>query len=730
MFITAKTDTKFFLGIFCVLLSFQSCNKANVEDSVIAPPEGATSPGDVGGVVDKAIGAGCAVVASSGYTFNSGSGTAKSPYYICTPQQFLNISAVKFSSTLSILDADFFEFPFMGSHFILGANIKFKDSDTEFFTLGHLRASIYRSTLLSKNQKEFYLNYDDSHVSNFVASLASSRHEFSGVLNGNGYTLEMTDYAPSQSRLFGVVALLGNGAVIKNLNIKDFNIYTRGGVNGGLLFGSLVESYPIQAQWTPKARGTKETIISDITIIDSSIHDAVANIGGLGGAARIYDDQKLTVSNINFKNVSIYGGLWTKYLPLHGDDTVEVKVNQFHNAGGLFGSVAVEGGEFKLDRFTVQASTVELKDVYTQVGRETSTGDVEYISNAELTNPLTYDMNFIYDLTAALAVQYNSKDAVWGVSNVIGSLTSISDSAIVKISNGQVIDSKAYFHEMGKAAGNLIGSLSMLAGKVDFLNLKLSGNILEFSQSDSSQGSWGIGMLAGVSTFAGSGGKYTFDNIAINGQISSSKGSFSSSIGNMFGWAGSRDEAMLADNLVSLNNIYLNGIASVAGSDLTSIGGLAGSMFGLGDSDDSDQSEGKNLISFKNIYSKAKIVTTGYGEHHIAGLVGFLSVGDYTMDNIVVDADLQVYNSSNFYKEYGINEIIGVNLATPIVKTSYVKSSRIDLESGMVDEDNDFSTYDAAAIAALKSELLSSKLWSFDSNGIPVLAAYSLKSIY
>ena len=185
--------------------------------------------------------------------------------------------------------------------------------------------------------------------------------------------------------------------------------------------------------------------------------------------------------------------------------------------------------------------------------------------------------------------------------------------------------------------------------------------------------------------------------------------------------------------LNKLDNIYLNGIASFAGSDLTSIGGLAGSMFGLGDSgdsDDSDQSEGKNLISFKNIYSKAKIVTTGYGEHHIAGLVGFLSVGDYTMDNIVVDADLQVYNSSNFYKEYGINEIIGVNLATPIVKTSYVKSSRIDLESGMVDEDNDFSTYDAAAIAALKSELLSSKLWSFDSNGIPVLAAYSLKSIY
>lgn len=69
---------------------------------------------------------------------------------------------------------------------------------------------------------------------------------------------------------------------------------------------------------------------------------------------------------------------------------------------------------------------------------------------------------------------------------------------------------------------------------------------------------------------------------------------------------------MLADNLVSLNNIYLNGIASFAGSDLTSIGGLAGSMFGLGDSgdsgdsDDSDQSEGKNLISFKNIYSKCQ----------------------------------------------------------------------------------------------------------------------------
>jgi hypothetical protein len=237
-------------------------------------------------------------------------------------------------------------------------------------------------------------------------------------------------------------------------------------------------------------------------------------------------------------------------------------------------------------------------------------------------------------------------------------------------------------------------------------------------------------MLAGVSTFAGSGGKYTFNNIAISGQISSSKGSFSSSIGNMFGWTGSRDEAMLADNLVSLNDIYINGIASITGSDLTSVGGLAGSMFGLGDSDDSDGSDGKNLISFKNIYSKSKIVTTGYGEHHIAGLVGFLSVGNYTMDNIVVDTDLQVYNSSNFYKEYGINEIIGLNLATPIVTKSYVKSSRIDLESGMIDEDNDFSTYDAAAIAALKSEFLSSKLWSFDSNGIPVLAAYSLKSIY
>ena len=704
---------------FFILITFVSCNSSN-SFKTSGPFGGTTGDPSAAGELpkmppdsDKTIAAGCSKIAL-GPLFNSGEGTEASPYYICNEQQFLNISAVKFNSLLNVQSPGFFDFPYMGKSFILGSNLNFPASGVEFFTIGHLMASVGRSLMLSNDQKQSIANYDELNFTNFVSSLTQNRIPFNGSFNGNGYSIEVGDYYPTESRLIGLFGLGGPGISLKNLTIKNFNIYGYGTVNAGLLLGSLIET-PVAKQWVnySEPRSLKLSTIDNITVINSSLNEVVANSGSLIGAVRVYPGQEVRISNIKIENVKIDGSASTQLEPQYGDDMVTAIYNKMHNVGSLIGYVHSDG-KANISKVSVKTSSIFLKNFYTGEGKVLDTSDANYIYSADLTDQTSYDINFIYDMLDT--PDYDGNDPAWAISNFVGSLASLSTSANVSINDISVTNSSSYFLETAKGIGSLVGELAMLSGSLAFQNINLKNNKIELNNKSFSSPSWGIGNFAGAATFAGSGSNYSFRNISVDGAITANYASYSSDISGFFGHASTMDEIMTADNTIVFSDIFIDGSSTLMGSDVHSVAPFAGTFIGLGDL--SGGSSGLNRFSMTNIYNDFKITMPGLDPWIIGGFIGFLGNGDYDIENVVVNADLQIFDPNNFYNH--VNSVIGLNNSAPIVNNSYYANYRAEFVSGLTDPSNNFGHLTDESALGFASKL-SNILWGYGDNNTPLL---------
>jgi hypothetical protein len=668
---------------------YQGCNSSIVANTSNGNSSSTDSNGQSSGganVSGKAPSAACATISTQS-PFNGGKGTVSEPYIICSPQQLLNISSVQFNESLQIEEPGFFDFPYMDKAFILGADISFVGATVEFFTLGHMMASIGRSKTLTDSQKQMIVFYDDMNTSTFVASLAQKRIPFNGILDGKSYGIEIGEYYPSESRMVGLFGLGAPGLVIKNLLIKNFQMFLHAGVNTGLLLGSYLES-PVAEQWAKynSPRSKKPGLIENVNIVNSSVMFAVANSGALVGAAKVYPEQELTIRDITLDGVKIDGGLSTHLEPQYGDDITIAIYNKMHNVGGLVGLLHSDG-VIKVEDIVIKSSIVTVDDYYTGEGRVMDTSDPSYIQTFDAVDYRSYEINFISDLMDVWSFQdYSGIDPVWAISNVIGSIAVLSDSASISIKRVELKDSTSIYREAAKGVGGFAGEIAMLSGSLDVKDINLKSNTINLNTTDDSSPSWAVGNFAGAATFGGVSGNYNFENISVNGSIIADYASYSSDFSGFIGHVGALDEEMDADNVINFNNILITGSTLVSGSDVRSIGPFAGSMIGLGDL--SGKSFGSNIISMSNILNQFQINTPGMDPILLGGFIGFLGNGDYSISNVVVDADLTVIDPAKFYTKIG--QVIGLTSATPKVLNSYYVLNRDDLESGLVDNKNDF----------------------------------------
>ena len=226
-----------------------------------------------------------------------------------------------------------------------------------------------------------------------------------------------------------------------------------------------------------------------------------------------------------------------------------------------------------------------------------------------------------------------------------------------------------------------------------------------------------IHYFAGYATFAGSGANYSFRNISVNGEITASFANYSSDISGFFGHLGTMDEIMTSDNTIVFSDIFINGSSSVFGNDIHSIAPFAGTFIGLGDQTGS--STGINKVSMSNIYNEFKVTTLGSDPLIVGGFIGFLGEGDYSINNVVVNADIQIFEPGNFYTN--INSVIGLTSIVPAVADSYYVPLRSEFLTGLSDPSQDFGKLTDEAVLGFEAQL-SKSLWGLsEDGGMPVL---------
>jgi len=618
--------------------------------------------------------------------FNAGSGTDRDPYIICDEQQFLNISLAEINDRPSLNTPGTYNFSNMGKSYKLGRNLNFAESSVEFFSLGHFMASVGRSPVISASDKYLIATNDKRNLTNAVRDLSSQRIPFNGKFDGNGNTIVIGDYVPTESRLVGLFSVVAPGAVIKNFTLKDFHIYTKGGVNIGLVAGSTIQT-PLTKFWKDYGIiGTKRTVTFDsISIENSSMYDVVGNSGALSGVLRSYPGEEVIVKNINISNVFIDGAIETSFDPAYGDETLQAFpiVNQMHNVGILAGYAQFDG-KASFSNIAVKSSDVSLEGFYTGEWREEDIGDIDYINNSFLA-----DVDFIYDgFDDSLLDHYNPADPAHSVGTVFGGFVTSSNLAKVSVNNVTVNNSSASFYEVVKAAGNFAGSLGLLGGDVSFNSISMSENTIEFGMNEWSLPSSGIGTMAGVLTLGSSGSKYTFSKISVDAQITGKHAATSGEISGFFGLVNALDEVMLKDNKISFSEISISGGATLGGLDIHTLGSFAGSLTADGDS--SGASPGKNNISFSSVFNNFFMSTPDNYAMMIGGFAGYLGRGNYVLDKVVVESSIDTFNDHNFY-DY-VNTVIGFfnsQAVVSITNSSYLPL-RPEFSSGIPEEKDQF----------------------------------------
>jgi len=637
------------------LLTITACNNANF--SVEEASSG------IGTTFAQGALASCSVI-NPATPFNSGSGTVSDPYIICSEQQLLNISQAVFDKSPSLTSAGEVKFPYMNKAFKLGASLNFSKGDVEFFSLGHYMASLGRSKAISESDKNLVATHDERNLSTYVDLLSSQRIPFNGSLDGNGNTIEIGDYAPTESRLVGLFSVLAPGAVIKNLNLKNFNIYSKGGVNIGCLAGSILDSAQIQV-WKDQSlpSTSKKVSIDKVNIDGCKIYDAASNSGALVGVVRTYLAEELNVSNINLSNVLIDGSIETKFAPAYGDEVMQALpiINQFHHVGILAGYVQIDG-KANFNNITIDKSDISLVGYYTGADREEDLGSLEYITNSFLE-----DYAFIFDaFSNGLSDTFSDNDPVRSVGSMFGSLNTSSNLARLTVSSVKVTESKSSFYETIKNVGTFSGNLGLLGGVVTIQDVSLSGNMIKFGLNELSLPSSGIGNLAGTLSIAGSGADYKFNRITIDGQIIGNNADSSGDISGFVGSIQALDEVVSVDTKVGFTDIKIAGIADLGGGDIRSLGSFAGSMTGTGEA--SAPSAGVNKITLTRVENDFVISTSDNYALVVGGLAGYLGRGSYTMNAVTVRTSIDTQNAYGIYNY--VNSIIGMFSSNALVTVS------------------------------------------------------------
>ncbi len=157
--------------------------------------------------------------------FASGGGTAASPYVVSTAEEF----------ALMLMTAK------PGEHFALSSDIVLNDTTKANWT---------------DNARQWF-------TSNDVAA-------FEGTLDGKGYSVSGLYYSGDQAgESAGLFPVLGSGATIKNLTIKNSVLNGKSGMSLGAISGSVTDNC------------AKVINISGIIIEDSVVFDGGATVGGI-----------------------------------------------------------------------------------------------------------------------------------------------------------------------------------------------------------------------------------------------------------------------------------------------------------------------------------------------------------------------------------------------------------------------------------------------------------------
>lgn len=657
------------------ILSFglTSCNNGDVTFDSAAVNEGGASSGSL---------ASCDEI-KPGVYFNAGAGTTSSPYIICNEQQLLNISLAVIDSKPSLSSAGSVRFPYMNKSFKLGRSLNFAKSEVEFFSIGHFMGSLGRSSAISGSDKLLIATHDKRNLSDYVAKLSSQRVPFSGQLDGNGNTIEIGDYAPTESRLVGLFSVLSPGAVIKNLALKNFNVYAKGGVNIGCLAGSIIKSDQTKVWESYGIPQTSKKIILDKIAIEScSLNDVVANSGALIGLIRSYPGEEVSISNVALSKIFIDGGAETILEPAYGDEVLQAVpvLNRMHNIGVLAGYVQVDG-KASFSSIALDGNKVSLESFYTGDSRETDLGDIDYDGNDVA--------SIYYQYEGSMSDDFLSKDPASSVGSVFGGLNTSSNLARLNVSKISLTNSQTAFFETTRAAGSFAGSIGLLGGIVSFEDISIKDNLVKFGMNEWSLPSSGIGLMAGVLSLGSSGANYSFSKINVDGQIVADNAEASGDISGFFGSVNALDEVVTKDNKIVFSEINIEGTANLGGIDLRSLGSFAGSLAGNGSLNGTNA--GKNKISLSKINNEFVISTPDNYALAVGGLAGYLGSGVYELDEVVIRTQISTTNQYGIYNF--VNSIVGMfsTSAEVVVKnSSYDSSLRPEFETGIPEAQDNF----------------------------------------
>ncbi len=654
-------------------LGLTSCNNGDVTFDNAAVEEGGASSGGL---------ASCDEI-KPGVYFNAGAGTPSNPYIICSEQQLLNISLAVIESKPSLSSAGTVRFPYMNKSFKLGRSLNFAKSEVEFFSLGHFMGSLGRSSAISGADKHLIATHDKRNLSDYVARLSSQRVPFSGQLDGNGNTIEIGDYAPTESRLVGLFSVLSPGAVIKNLILKNFNIYAKGGVNIGCLAGSILKSDQTKV-WESYGipQTSKKVILDKIAIESCSLNDVVANSGALIGVIRSYPGEEVSISNVALSKVFIDGGAETILEPAYGDEVLQAVpvLNRMHNIGVLAGYVQVDG-KASFSSIALDGNKVSLESFYTGESRETDLGDIDYDGNDVA--------SIYYQYEGSMSDDFLPKDPASSVGSVFGGLNTSSNLARLNVTKISLTNSQTSFFETTRAAGSFAGSIGLLGGIVSFEEISIKDNLVKFGMNEWSLPSSGVGLMSGVLSLGSSGANYRFSKINVDSQIIADNAESSGDISGFFGSVNALDEVVSQDNSIVFSDINIVGTATLGGIDLRSLGSFAGSLAGNGSLNATNV--GKNKISLSKINNEFVISTPDNYALAVGGLAGYLGGGVYTLDEVVIRTQISTTNQYGIYNF--VNSIVGMfsTSAEVVVKnSSYDSSLRPEFATGIPEAQDNF----------------------------------------
>lgn len=279
-----------------------------------------------------------------------------------------------------------------------------------------------------KLMRNLIKNSDDNSVNNNFTPILSQGNPtqetyqgegFTGIFDGNGKSIEGI-YVSASANFLGLFASVGNGAVIKNLTLKNITIQGRHFI--GALAGEIKEEASIKNVQIMNAE------------ISSSFEDG-KNVGGIAGAnggELFVSFSGMVKGNENVGGVVgyNYGGIHTiSYAVVQGKNNVGGLIG--YNNGAIIGSIGMQSSS-------------------KSSGKKTSeqTSFIEGVSN--IGGAVGYNEGSINTFVQA---------DVKGVSN-IGGIAGVNRNAVAGVFQGSVIGTTTTGGLIGENSGRIIGILN------------------------------------------------------------------------------------------------------------------------------------------------------------------------------------------------------------------------------------------------------------------------------